>query len=59
MPAALAKIDVSGILFFFGILLSVGALDSVGVLQVRHFLFGGKGGDIRFVGPFERGYGCI
>lgn len=33
VPAALAKIDVSGILFFFGILLSVGALDSAGILQ--------------------------
>lgn len=35
VPAALSKIDVSGILFFFGILLSVGALDSAGILQVR------------------------
>lgn len=33
MPAALSKIDVSGILFFFGILLSIGALDSAGILQ--------------------------
>jgi Na+/H+ antiporter NhaD/arsenite permease-like protein len=33
VPSALAKIDVSGILFFFGILLSVGALDSAGILQ--------------------------
>ncbi len=44
VPAALAKIDVSGILFFFGILLSVGALDSAGILQVR----GGGGWSIRF-----------
>ena len=33
MPAALSKIDVSGILFFFGILLSIGALDSAGILR--------------------------
>lgn len=33
MPAALSKIDVSGILFFFGILLSIGALDSAGILK--------------------------
>ena len=33
VPAALSKIDVSGILFFFGILLSIGALDSAGILQ--------------------------
>jgi Na+/H+ antiporter NhaD/arsenite permease-like protein len=32
VPAALSKIDVSGILFFFGILLSIGALDSAGIL---------------------------
>eukprot|EP00595_Chromulina_sp_UTEXLB2642_P001747 CAMPEP_0196766272 /NCGR_PEP_ID=MMETSP1095-20130614/21339_1 /TAXON_ID=96789 ORGANISM="Chromulina nebulosa, Strain UTEXLB2642" /NCGR_SAMPLE_ID=MMETSP1095 /ASSEMBLY_ACC=CAM_ASM_000446 /LENGTH=493 /DNA_ID=CAMNT_0042127257 /DNA_START=650 /DNA_END=2131 /DNA_ORIENTATION=+ len=32
-PAALRKIDTSGILFFLGILLSVGALDSAGILQ--------------------------
>ena len=29
-PAALRKIDTSGVLFFLGILLSVGALDSAG-----------------------------
>merc|ERR1712146_873646 len=39
VPAALSKIDVSGILFFFGILLSVGALESAGLLtQVAVFL---------------------
>lgn len=32
-PAALKKIDTSGVLFFLGILLSVGALDSAGVLR--------------------------
>jgi Na+/H+ antiporter NhaD/arsenite permease-like protein len=32
-PAALRKIDTSGVLFFLGILLSVGALDSAGLLQ--------------------------
>lgn len=31
-PAALKKIDTSGVLFFLGILLSVGALDSAGLL---------------------------
>ncbi len=33
VPAALAKVDVAGVLFFFGILLSVGALESAGILQ--------------------------
>jgi Na+/H+ antiporter NhaD/arsenite permease-like protein len=33
VPAALAKIDTSGVLFFLGILLSIGALDSAGVLK--------------------------
>lgn len=32
-PAALKKIDTSGVLFFLGILLSVAALDSAGVLR--------------------------
>lgn len=32
-PAALRKIDTSGVLFFLGILLSVGALDSAGILR--------------------------
>lgn len=32
-PAALKKIDTSGVLFFLGILLSVGALDSAGLLR--------------------------
>jgi Na+/H+ antiporter NhaD/arsenite permease-like protein/CBS domain-containing protein len=32
-PAALRKIDTSGCLFFLGILLSVGALDSAGILS--------------------------
>lgn len=32
-PAALKKIDTSGVLFFLGILLSVSALDSAGVLR--------------------------
>lgn len=32
-PAALKKIDTSGVLFFLGILLSVGALDSAGILR--------------------------
>lgn len=32
-PAALRKIDTSGVLFFLGILLSVGALDSSGILR--------------------------
>ena len=32
-PAALKKIDTSGVLFFLGILLSVGALDCAGVLR--------------------------
>lgn len=32
-PAALKKIDTSGVLFFVGILLSVGALDSAGILR--------------------------
>ena len=38
-PAALKKIDTSGVLFFLGILLSVGALDSAGILRsVAQFL---------------------
>jgi Na+/H+ antiporter NhaD/arsenite permease-like protein len=38
-PAALSKIDTSGVLFFLGILLSVGALDSAGLLtSVARFL---------------------
>lgn len=38
-PAALRKIDTSGVLFFLGILLSVGALDSAGILRsVAEFL---------------------
>jgi Na+/H+ antiporter NhaD/arsenite permease-like protein len=38
-PAALSKIDTSGVLFFLGILLSVGALDSAGLLtSVAQFL---------------------
>lgn len=32
-PAALKKIDTSGVLFFLGILLSVGAMDSAGILR--------------------------
>ena len=32
VPNALGKLDTSGILFFFGILLSVGALESSGLL---------------------------
>jgi Na+/H+ antiporter NhaD/arsenite permease-like protein/CBS domain-containing protein len=32
-PAALKKIDTSGVLFFLGILLSVAALDSAGILR--------------------------
>ena len=32
-PAALQKIDTSGVLFFLGILLAVGALDSSGILR--------------------------
>lgn len=32
-PAALRKIDTSGVLFFLGILLSVAALDSSGILN--------------------------
>eukprot|EP01038_Epipyxis_sp_PR26KG_P013263 gene13263-17769_t len=32
-PAALKKIDTSGVLFFLGILLSIGALDSAGILK--------------------------
>jgi len=32
-PAALKKIDTSGVLFFLGILLSVGALDAAGILR--------------------------
>jgi Na+/H+ antiporter NhaD/arsenite permease-like protein len=32
-PAALRKIDTSGVLFFFGILMSVGALDAAGILR--------------------------
>ena len=32
-PAALRKIDTSGVLFFMGILLSIGALDSAGILR--------------------------
>ncbi|CAM6000121.1 unnamed protein product [Sphagnum balticum] len=38
-PAALRKIDTSGVLFFLGILMSVGALDSAGILRsVAEFL---------------------
>merc|ERR1711871_1694911 len=38
-PAALSKIDTSGVLFFLGILLSVGALDSAGLLKsIAEFL---------------------
>lgn len=33
VPAALAKLDTSGILFFFGVLLSVGGLESAGLLK--------------------------
>ncbi len=32
-PAALRKIDVASVLFFLGILMSVGALDSAGILH--------------------------
>lgn len=32
-PAALRKIDTSGVLFFLGILMSVGALDAAGILK--------------------------
>ena len=40
-PAALRKIDTSGVLFFLGILLSVAALDSAGILRsVAEFLDG-------------------
>jgi len=33
VPSALGKLDTSGILFFFGVLLSVGALESSGLLK--------------------------
>jgi len=33
VPAALAKLDTSGILFFLGILMSIGALDKSGILK--------------------------
>ena len=33
VPSALGKLDTSGILFFFGVLLSVGALDCSGLLK--------------------------
>jgi len=33
VPASLEKLDTSGILFFFGVLLSVGALESSGLLK--------------------------
>lgn len=33
VPAALAKLDTSGILFFLGILMSIGALDKSGLLK--------------------------
>ncbi len=39
VPHSLQKIDISGILFFLGILLAVAALDSIGLLKdVAHFL---------------------
>lgn len=39
VPNALRKIDTSGVLFFLGILMSVGALDSAGILvSVAQFL---------------------
>lgn len=34
MPYILGKVDISGVLFFLGILLSVAALDSVGILSI-------------------------
>src|SRR5690606_23427252 len=34
VPAAFTKIDVSGVLFFLGILLGVGALQSAGLLRL-------------------------
>ncbi len=44
VPHALSKIDVSGALFFLGILLSVAALDSVGLLtQFARYLSDGVG----------------
>merc|ERR1711920_54079 len=33
VPAALAKLDTSGILFFLGILMSIGVLDKSGLLK--------------------------
>eukprot|EP00591_Stephanopyxis_turris_P006110 CAMPEP_0195522502 /NCGR_PEP_ID=MMETSP0794_2-20130614/20732_1 /TAXON_ID=515487 /ORGANISM="Stephanopyxis turris, Strain CCMP 815" /LENGTH=740 /DNA_ID=CAMNT_0040652273 /DNA_START=82 /DNA_END=2304 /DNA_ORIENTATION=+ len=33
LPAALAKLDISGILFFLGILMSIGVLDKSGLLK--------------------------
>jgi Na+/H+ antiporter NhaD/arsenite permease-like protein len=33
VPAALAKLDISGILFFLGILMSIGVLDKSGLLK--------------------------
>jgi Na+/H+ antiporter NhaD/arsenite permease-like protein len=43
MPAALSRIDMSGVLFFLGILLSIQALETVGVLDhlalvLQHFI---------------------
>lgn len=39
VPAALSKLDTSGILFFFGILMSIGVLDKSGLLkQLATFL---------------------
>jgi hypothetical protein len=37
-PAALRKIDTSGVLFFLGILLSVGAMDSAGIVRTTSCL---------------------
>ena len=33
VPAALSKLDTSGILFFLGILVSIGVLDKTGLLK--------------------------
>lgn len=33
VPSALARVDISGILFFFGILMSIGVLDKSGLLK--------------------------
>ena len=33
VPAALSKLDTSGILFFLGILMSIGVLDKSGLLK--------------------------